>query len=196
MNILPIDELNTLTSQLSIHFDDGKMRSKEDYEDIIDELLDFFLLAYANGVQAANTDLGTDIKPTVSEAESAINESVAGKTWRERVREYYESGGDEYDIQRIAETDMTRIYNTAVLDVAAEAARKDAKAGTKSNIRKRWNAVMDDKTRETHFFLDGVTIPLDAYFVSFDGDQALAPGLFTKPENVINCRCVCELVRG
>ena len=74
------------------------MRSREDYEDILDELLDFFLLAYANGVQAANTDLGTDYEMPVSMAESAVNEVVAGETWRERVRGYYESGGDEYDI--------------------------------------------------------------------------------------------------
>lgn len=188
MNILPIDELNTFQNDISIHFENGKMRSREDYEDILDELLDFFLLAYANGAQAANTDLGTDIKPTVSEAESAINEPVAGKTWRERVKEYYESGGSEYDIARIAETDMTRIYNTAVLDVA--------RLNGDSNVKKRWNAVMDDRTRETHFFLDGVTIPLDAYFVSFDGDMALAPGMFTKAENVVNCRCAVELVRG
>ena len=196
MNILPIDELNTIQNDISIHFENGKMRSREDYEDILDELLDFFLLAYANGVQAANTDLGTDIKPTISEAESAINESVAGKTWRERVREYYESGGDEYDIQRIAETDMTRIYNTAVLDVAAEAARQDAKAGTKSNIRKRWETMQDDKVRESHDYLQSVEVGLGDMFVTFDGDMAYAPGMFSLPENNVGCRCTIKLIKG
>lgn len=196
MNILPIDELNAFSAGVSIHFEDGKIRSKADKEDIIDELFELYLLAYANGAAAANADLGTNIEPTLEEVQDAIDAPVAGETWRERVEKYYRDGGSEFDITRIAETDMTRIYNTAVLDVADEAAKQDSKAGKKSNIRKRWNAVMDDKTRETHFFLDGVTIPLDAYFVSFDGDMALAPGLFTKPENVINCRCVCELVRG
>lgn len=196
MNILPIDELNAFSAGVSIHFEDGKIRSEADKEDIIDELFELYLLAYANGAAAANADLGTDIEPTLEEVQDAIDEPVANETWRERVEKYYRDGGSEFDITRIAETDMTRIYNTAVLDVADEVAKQDSKAGKKSNIRKRWNAVMDDKTRETHFFLDGVTIPLDAYFVSFDGDMALAPGLFTKPENVINCRCVCELVRG
>ena len=188
MNILPIDELNTFQNDISIHFENGKMRSREDYEDILDELLDFFLLAYANGVQAANTDLGTDIKPTVSEAESAINEPVAGKTWRERVKEYYESGGSEYDIARIAETDMTRIYNTAVLDVA--------RLNGDSTVLKRWNTMMDDKVRDTHDFLQSVTVPLDGYFITYDGDMALAPGMFTKPENSINCRCTIDLIKG
>ena len=187
MNILPIDELNTLQNDISIHFEDGKMRSREDYEDILDELLDFFLLAYANGAQAANTDLGTDIKPTVDEVESAINESVAGKTWRERVREYYESGGSEYDISRIAETDMTRIYNTAVLDVA--------RMNGDSTVLKRWNTMMDDKVRDTHEFLQSVTVPLDGYFITYDGDMAQAPGMFTLASNNVNCRCAVELIK-
>lgn len=187
MNILPIDELNTFQNDISIHFENGKMRSREDYEDIIDELLDFFLLAYANGAQAANTDLGTDIKLTVSEAESAINEPVAGKTWRERVREYYESGGSEYDIARIAETDMTRIYNTAVLDVA--------RLNGDSSVKKRWNTMMDDKVRDTHDFLQSVTVPLDGYFITYDGDMAQAPGMFTLASNNCGCRCSIELIK-
>jgi len=188
MNILPIDELNAFSAGVSIHFEDGKIRSEADKEDIIDELLELYLLAYANGAAAANADLGTDIEPTLEEAQDAIDEPVAGETWRERVEKYYRDGGSEFDITRIAETDMTRIYNTAVLDVA----RKDNNPST----MKRWNTMMDDKVRDTHFYLQSVTVPYDAYFVTYDGDMAQAPGMFALPENNVNCRCTVELIKG
>nr|DAV01099.1 MAG TPA: hypothetical protein [Bacteriophage sp.] len=47
----------------------------------------------------------------------------------------------------------------------------------------------DDKVRATHQPLHAKTIPIDDYFVTFDGDRALKPGGFTKPENNVNCRC-------
>ena len=43
MTILPIDEINALEDKLVVHFEDngkGRIKSKQDAEDIIDELLD------------------------------------------------------------------------------------------------------------------------------------------------------------
>lgn len=188
MNILPIDELNTFANELSIHFEDGKIRSERDKEDIIDELLDLYLLAYASGTEAANADLGTSIDPTMTEIQTAIDEPVAGETWRERVERYYADGGNEFDIVRIAETDMTRIYNTAVLDVA----RVDGSP----NIMKRWQTMMDDKVRETHDYLQSMVVPINADFYTYDGDHAPAPGMFTLASNNANCRCTLQLIRG
>ena len=50
MTILPIDEINALEDRLAVHFEDGgkgRIKSRQDCEDIIDELLDLFLLSYA-----------------------------------------------------------------------------------------------------------------------------------------------------
>ncbi len=188
MTILPVDELNALSADLSVHFENGKIRSEQDKEDIIDEMLDLFLLAYANGTEAANGDLGTDIRPELSDVERAIYKPVAGETWRQRVEKYYRDGGTEYDIARIAETDMTRIYNTAVLDVAD----RDGSPGT----LKRWETMMDDRVRDTHDYLQSMVVPYNEDFYTFDGDNARAPGMFTLPENNINCRCTITLLRG
>jgi uncharacterized protein with gpF-like domain len=84
---------------------------------------------------------------------------------------------------------MTRIYNTGVLDTVRA-------NGVESTTYKRWNTMFDDKVRDTHSPLDGVTVPYNAYFYSWDGDKARAPGMFSKAENNINCRCVVELIRG
>lgn len=188
MNILPIDELNTFETGFNerVKANDGTL---PDLEDMLDELLDLFLLAYASGVEAAKNDLGVDVSPTVDDADKAIYRAVAGKTWKERVKEYKSDGGTPADIYRIAETDMTRIYNTAVLDTVKA-------NGVESTTYKRWNTMLDDRVRQDHQFLDGLTIPYDAKFYVPSGDSAYAPGLFSDPAENINCRCVCELVRG
>lgn len=192
VTILPIDEINALEERLKVHFEDdgkGRIKSKKDAEDIIDELLDLFLLAYANGVTATNTELGTDAVPPVDSADAAVNAVIAGETWRQRVLDYYENGGSLYDIQRIAETDATRIYNTGALDAVMA-------NGNGSGVNKRWVTMMDDRVRDTHSYLEGMVVPFDAEFWTYDGDHASAPGMFMLPENNINCRCIVEVIRG
>ena len=188
MNILPIDELNVLETTLNARYEDGKLTTPQT-DTTIDEMLDLFLLAYARGVEAANSDLGTKKIPSRDAVEQALYTEVAGKTWEQRVKEWTDTGGTPYDLARIAETDMTRIYNTAVLDTVKA-------NGVESTTMKRWVTMGDPLVRDTHAYLDGMVVPYDADFYTYDGDHARAPGLFSKPENVINCRCVCELVRG
>jgi hypothetical protein len=192
MTILPIDEINALKDKLKPHFEDegkGRIKSRKDCEDILDEMLDLYLLSYANGATATNTELGTDNMPPVDSVDAAVYASVAGKTWKDRVLGYYDSGGTLYDIIRIAETDATRIYNQGALDavVANDAA---------SVTTKQWVTMLDDRVRDTHDYLEGMVVPYNADFWTFDGDHAPAPGLFSLPENNINCRCIVEIKRG
>ena len=192
MTILPIDEINALKDKLKPHFDDdgkGRIKSRKDCEDILDEMLDLYLLAYSNGATATNTELGTDRMPPVDSVDAAVYAHVAGKTWKDRVLGYYDSGGTLYDIVRIAETDATRIYNQGALDAVVA---NDATTGT----MKRWVTMMDDRVRDTHSYLEGMEVPYGSRFFTYDGDSADAPGLFSLPENNINCRCVVEILRG
>lgn len=87
-SILPFDELNRFEATLRERFADGKL-VKEDEEDIIDEMLDLFLLAYAQGNSVTNANLSSDWTPTVDDVMKVVDERVAGKTWRERVEEYF-----------------------------------------------------------------------------------------------------------
>lgn len=179
-SILPFDELNSVADDIrtKIAKTDGKI-AKEDEEDIIDELLDLFLLAYATGNGVTNDNLSSSWKPTVDEVMDTVDAKVAGKTWEERVREYAENGGTADDIVRIAETETHRIANEAALNTAR-------KAGATS---KTWQTMMDDRVRETHDYLLGVTVGINDDFITFDGDSAPAPGMFSLAENNVNCRC-------
>lgn len=177
-SILPFDELNRFEATLRERFADGKL-VKEDEEDIIDEMLDLFLLAYAKGNSVTNANLSSDWMPTVDDVMKVVDERVAGKTWRERVEDYFANGGSVDDLVRIAETETHRDANTAALDTAR-------KAGAKT---KTWVTMLDDRVRETHDYLEGMTVGIDEDFYTYDGDHAPAPGLFELPENSINCRC-------
>ena len=187
MPLLPIDELNALPETLAVHFEDGKIRSRRDAEDIIDELLDLFLLAYASGVTSANGELGTGIEIPFDDVQDVVYRSVAGETWEQRVWNWYDEGGTIADIYRIAETETTRIYNGGVQDVADRV--------NDPGVYKRWVTMEDERVRATHEWIDGVTIPYNAEFYTFDGDHAFGPGGFEKAQNNVNCRCAIELTR-
>jgi hypothetical protein len=191
MTILPIDEINALEEKLKPHFEDngkGRIKSRQDCEDILDELLDLYLLCYADGATATNIELGTAVMPSLDAMDAAVYASVAGETWRDRVLGYYDSGGTLYDIRRIAETDATRIYNQGAIDAV--------RANGASGVNKRWQTMMDDRVRDTHSYLQSMEVPFDEDFWTYDGDHAPAPGMFERPENNINCRCIVEVIRG
>lgn len=86
-SILPMDELNRVDSEIRERFGDETLekRDKRDEEDIIDELLDLFLLAYAMGNSITNDNLSSNYSPSVDDVMKVVDAKVAGKTWRERV---------------------------------------------------------------------------------------------------------------
>ena len=185
-SILPFDELNNFTLKLRGMFPEGKLppreEAKDEEEDIIDEMLDLFLLAYAQGNTVTNENLSSNWQPTLDDAMETVDADVAGKTWRVRVEEYVSSGGSVDDLIRIAETETHRDANESALKTAT-------KAGAKT---KTWVTMMDDKVREDHDYLLGQTVGINEDFYTWQGYHAPAPGMFGIPEEDINCRC--ELV--
>ena len=179
MTILPVDEINALEDRLAVHFENGRIRSRQDAEDIIDELLDLFLLAYANGVESVNASMGTDIRRSSEAVEATVYEKIDGKTWVDRVWGYYDSGGTVYDIARIAATEAHRDANAAAYDAAREAGA----------TRKVWHCMMMDTSRDDHIWLDGVSAPLDGYFYAPGGERTQYPGQWGVAEQDCNCMC-------
>ena len=141
-SILPFDELNAFIERLRTRYADGQLPqgNKDEEEDIIDELLDLFLLAYSMGNEVTNENLSSNWMPPVDEVMQVVDAEVADKTWRERVEDYFENGGTGADIARIADTEMHRIANTAALDTAKRAGARN----------KTWVTMMDDRVRDTH----------------------------------------------
>ena len=154
-------------------------------EDIIDELLDLYLLAYYEGSKDAGRELMMDVEPSVEDAERIINRPIADKTFEERVTDYLNgqmgetTGTPAEAIARVAETDSVRIYNEAKLETAVSHGAKE----------KTWHTMEDDKVRDTHILLDGVTAPIDGYFYTYTGAMAQAPGQFGEASEDCGCRC-------
>lgn len=174
--ILPIDELNNLKTK---YREQNKPLTDYEIADIIDDLLDIFLLAVANGAISINEQFGTDYRPTAEQVEKTIYEKIDGATWEDRVRTWYENGGTFEDIIKIAETESHRIGNEIAYTGAKEAGAK----------RKTWLTMLDDKVRDTHQYLENVSVGINDDFYSYDGDHAPYPGRFEKAENNVACRC-------
>ena len=195
MNLMPYDELNTFKAMVTEYKTEPLTNSEQarlrlDIEDYIEFLL---IEAYVYGNVQAMRDLGildkdpADlIDPDVME--QTIKERIADKTFKQRITEYLDDENSTIeDFQRVAETDATRVYNAGVVD--------GGKASGVPGVMKQWITMDDDRVRSTHEYLQSMTVPLDADFYSWDGDHARAPGLFTLPENNINCRCTLTLIR-
>ena len=195
MNLMPYDELNTFKAMVTEYktaplTNDEQARLRLDIEDYIEFLL---IEAYVYGNVQAMQDLGildkdpADlINPDVME--QTINERIAEKTFKQRIREYLDAEDSTVeDFQRVAETDATRVYNAGVVD--------GGKASGVPGVRKQWITMDDDRVRSTHDYLADMVVPLNEDFYTYDGDHARAPGLFTLPENNIGCRCTLNLIR-
>jgi SPP1 gp7 family putative phage head morphogenesis protein len=94
---------------------------------------------------------------------------------------------DEFDkglwqAERVVRTEAGRCWSEG-----AEAAHGQAlEAGL--NVRKRWSATLDKRTRTSHGALDGEYADEDGLFW-IDGVSAPQPREFGVPEDDINCRC-------
>ena len=167
-------------------FDRSEAKTPQEEEDIIDELLDLYLLAWWEGSQDAARELMIDVEPSIEDARKAINKPTEGKTFRDRVREYLNgemgqtTGTPAEAIARVAETDSVRLYNEAGLSTAVK----------NGATKKTWHTMLDNRVRDAHAILEGQTVPVNAYFYT-DGDKALAPGQFSSAD--LNCGCRCRI---
>lgn len=195
MNLMPFDELNTFREMATRYVTEPMtFNEKEKLRDDMWEYIEYLLIeAYVYGNVQAMQDLGLldmDPKDLVkdSEMQTVINQEIAGKTYKDRIREYLDADDSTVeDFTRVAETDATRVYNAGV-----EAGGRNS--GIRG-VRKQWVTMDDDRVRATHDYLEGMTVPMDRDFYSYDGDHAAAPGLFSDPSNNCNCRCTLQLIR-
>lgn len=172
-------------------------------EDVVEDVLSYLIDAYLAGSSAtaemldlapllvalAEPDEGAEALQTdvdTAAMESVIYLPVEGKTFSDRVLEYALLD-DVEGIRTVAETEYHRVYNT----VADQTARS-----APGQVSKRWRTVGDNVVREAHRYLEGVEVPLDAEFYTYDGDHAAFPGGFTQARNNVNCRCIVTYTRG
>lgn len=119
--------------------------------------------------------------------DKAVNHKTEGKTAMERVNDYLVNGGSLEEIQRVVVNECQRCYNTGAYDTANEIAKESGLV-----ITKTWRTMMDDRVRDTHDYLEGMTVRLNERFYTWNGDAALYPRQFGVADEDINCRCVIE----
>lgn len=178
---LPIDELNAFEERLRIYMSvSGGHKRVARREDIIDEMLDLFLLFYADGAISASADLGINTTEVIDDSTGkVIYKEIDGKTWVDRITEYYDGDGSPEDAVKVADTEAVRIFNESGFNAAVSHGAN----------YKTWHTMEDWRVRDTHAPLDLVKKGISEEYHTFDGDSALAPGGFDNPNNNCNCRC-------
>lgn len=155
----------------------------EQMERVIDDLTSLLILAYQAGIADASTSLASDLTVEIDALKEALSAESDSKTYEDRVRDIV-SSQDSQSLSRLAETEYHRMYNAGVFD-GGEQYRRETGLG----IVRRWVTMGDDRVRDTHRYLDGVSVDPDEEFFTFDGDHAPYPGKFQKAKNNVNCRC-------
>lgn len=182
--VTTLDELNVLTST-SYYTASGKdMTSK--VNQIADDLLSLLIKAYQQGIVATADMLAYDLTVDTDSMYDAIFMVIDGKTFEDRVADHV-TAGDLAGLQTLAESEYHRVFNAAEED-GAYVFQSERGLG----VSKKWVTVRDEKVRDTHKYLEGMSVALDEEFYTFDGDHAARPGGFTKAENNVNCRCVLQ----
>ena len=179
-----LDELNVI--MLEVYYSaDPKQRVKT----VTDELFSILVEAYLLGIDHASDMMKSFLVVDQERMESAVYAVIEGETFVDRAENHVRNG-DVAALQTLAESEYHRVYNTAVNDGVTEYIRE-----TGAVVEKVWLTVGDDRVRDTHEDLAGVSVGVNDRFYTFDGDSALFPGGFANPENNVNCRCWLEYRR-
>lgn len=139
---------------------------------------------YLEGFAAVGYQLFDDLdRPyDIALLTAAMEVIVGGETTDDRIEKHIRDG-DVAALRNVTETEFHRMYILGGEDRAQAVDRERA-------VGKSWVTVGDSRVRETHRYLEGITLPLDGEFFTVDGDHASAPGLFERVENNARCRCI------
>ena len=179
--MLPVDELNTLQAGITITMEDPEMNVETKKRVIKDDIEDFLILVYLMGAEETEKNFrsrNVTYRRDDDKLFDALYKEFAGKTIPQEIDGYVDEG-DIDSIKMVADTNMTRMYSTGAYDAGEQF----------GGGMKRWKTMMDDRVRTTHEFLEGVKVPFEKRFYTFDGDSALYPGGFSNAANNVNCRC-------
>lgn len=185
MSLLDFDEVNRLASDIyrSLVHSSHRYDQGEGSSTVEDSLLDLLIMAYVFGYDDTNNQLGEYAKPDVNQMKKTIYQKYDGIDFVERARLHLVDE-DEDGFLRLAENEYHRVFCDAQNNCSLDIAKYSA-----DPIDKRWNTQLDKRVRDTHAYLQSMTVPVGSDFYTYDGDHAPSPGGFSDPENNIGCRC-------
>lgn len=179
--ILAFDEINALMTT------SYKTASNEDISErvaqIADDLLSFLIKAYKQGIEAISTMLVYELSVDTDKMYEAIYKVIDGKDFEDRVIDHV-LADDLVGLLILADSEYHRVYETAVEDGAYQY----VDVGN-FGVEKTWHTLLDGAVRDTHRYLEGMTVALEEEFYTYDGDHGRFPGDFGNADNNVNCRC-------
>ena len=193
MTILDFDEIEKYQEVKTWLTNMTPSQLMEKKQNVVDVVWDFLEYCYVLGLRTATEEVGQlagDVKPFLPKdyddltdeekkvADREIFRKFDNKDFQDRVSQYAELG-NAADIIRVVEADGNRVYNYGGLNGAT-------RSGAKYKI---WETMGDEKVRATHEPLQGIKVPIQDKFVTYDGDEADIPCGFSNPANNVNCRC-------
>lgn len=167
----------------------------------------FYGMEGANMINIPMSILGEDyIESLVNEPVNDVlfsqrlyrnTQELAQMTTQSLIQGAIDGKGYAYVAKRIE--DMTESdYKRAMRIARTEGGRAQSKSTQMAyedaqelgiNLKKRWVASLDDRTRASHQELDGQTVNVDEDFTSSSGAKGQAPRLMGQASEDINCRC-------
>lgn len=190
-----------------LDFDEINRLAKQEYESVSEQpiekqrvhmcdwLEEMLIDAYIAGL----TETGLPIDPVMDNEHfmyDVLFKVIGGETFKDRMSTHVQNK-DAGRIGVLAESEMHRVYENGAYDAAEQLEIRLERQRTGTGIRrgqvvKTWKTMRDSRVRDTHDFIEGVSVPIEDRFYTYDGDSARFPGDFSKPENVVNCRCVLK----
>ena len=192
--LLKLDEINLLSATLAVAAMEREGTEQAAKEAFFDTLLDMYVEGWAAAAYIMGEESGGVTDETVAGLRSSLTGRRGEETRREVTGKEYdgESIGDKFSvyfregdgerIRSLVESEAHRCYSLGAFKAAEENGR---------NVT--WRTLADDRVRETHVYLEGVTVRAGEYFYTFDGDRARFPGDFALAQNNANCRCYIEI---
>lgn len=192
--VAEFDELNTLGEALYRDYEAGKITKEE----VCEQVEAMLIHAYRNGFKIGSEDLEID-EADIAFAEmelskhpewiqASVEKKIDGKTFKDRVEEHLEKMDGASSIGKVLASEYHRDTNEGIFKLG-----KTIEKLKNAFLSKTWVGVMDERERDTHVYLEGMTIPLDSEFYTYTGDHALYPGMFGNAEEDVNCRCTVKL---
>lgn len=161
---------------------DASYRLSEDLNPV-SSVEDVLILAYAYGYRAINELFGASEALDIDRMRELLDMQYDGVGFRQRVQEYVDDA-DSASLERVVLTEFHRMFNAGASDCAAQVSQETGRA-----MKKTWVTMKDDRVRDTHVYLQSMTVNADEDFYTYDGDHAPYPGGFMSAENNCNCRC-------
>ena len=183
--ILAFDEINAFAAYSFQNLTEGHKNAKA----VVDDMLSLLIQAFTLGIRDTSRMLSYPLTVDPDDLYEVVFYVIDGKTFEDRAMDHIESG-DLHGLQTLLESEYHRVYNGAV-----ESGATHYMVDTGGAVDKTWYTVGDDKVRETHEYLEGMTVGLNEDFYTFDGDHAPYPGGFSLASNNVNCRCVITVQR-